>query len=101
MSDAVKEPKIEEKDSSESQTEEDAIDKFILSLPKTDRKIYINACLDEFEATVDSVKNSKTTDKIMFKEARAWGKRQKRLLKLMGYKKHLPVIGGSKVQPKG
>jgi hypothetical protein len=58
----------------------------------------IDACLDEFEATVDGVRRSKCKDPHELRFAKAWGNFQKITLRSLGYRKRLPVIGGSRVE---
>ena len=72
---------------------------WIKSMSTAEKKLYINVCLDEFEATIDSVKHSKCYDAMVFKLAKSWGEHHKKLLKLLGYRKRLPVVGGKRVKP--
>lgn len=75
---------METKDSNEKQ--------FVaLILPK-DRRMFINASIDEIEATQLLVeKHSKKMDARTLRNARLWVEMHKRLLKLMGHKKKIVV----------
>ena len=68
--------------------------KFVASLNAAGRKAYVRAFLDEFEATFDAAREAKGMTPEHMKEARARGEHLKRLLRLLGYSKRLPVVGG-------
>ena len=59
-----------------------------------DRKAYVSACLEEYEAAAENFRRlGVSPDPAKAKVARAWGERQKRMLRALGHRKRMPVIG--------
>lgn len=78
---------------SENKTPEE---KFASSLDAKSKKAYIRVFIDEFEATFEIARKAKGMGQEHLKEARARGEHLKRLLRLLGHSKRLPVVGGAR-----
>lgn len=64
------------------------------SLTPKDKKAYIKVAIDEYQSLLLILKKAgKNPSPDLLKKVRIWSERQRRLLKLLGSKKHLPSIG--------
>jgi len=75
----------------------DPVEAWIKALSSHDRKSSIKACLDEYEACSDHVRQrgNKITPEAL-KVCKAWGEHQKKLLRLLGHKHRMSIIGGAR-----
>ena len=78
---------------------EQSFEDIVKTLTNAQKRRHIEYCLDEFDAAVEGVRHAKGGDASLLKEAKAWGERQKKFLKLLGHRKHMPVIGGKRIKP--
>ena len=67
---------------------------FAASLDAKGKASYVKVFLDEFEATLESTSKAQELSPDSLKAARVWGEHLKRMLRLMGHHKRLPIIGG-------
>lgn len=72
---------------------------FVASLDAKGKASYVKVFLDEFEATLESTIHAKETSPESLKAIRVRGEHLKRMLRLMGHHRRLPVIGGTKSVP--
>jgi hypothetical protein len=75
----------------------DPVESWIKALSSHERKVCIKACLDEYEACADQVRQRgrKMTPETL-KICRSWGEHQKKLLRLLGHKHRMSIIGGAR-----
>lgn len=73
-------------------------EEWVAAMTAGQKKFHVAACLDEFEAASESVRLTKGDD-VGLKIAKAWGERQKKHLRILGYRKRMPVIGGKQTKP--
>ena len=71
----------------------DDFDAWAAALSPAGRKVHIDACLDEFEVVLENASRGKSHDQDKVKAMRAWGERQKRMLRALGHRRRMPVIG--------
>lgn len=63
------------------------------SLSKQQRQECIDACLDEYESTIEIVSKNKKGIPEKISMAKSWCEYQKHILRELGYRKRLPVFG--------
>lgn len=63
------------------------------SLSKQQRQECIDACLDEYESTIEIVSKNKKSIPEKISMAKSWCEYQKHTLRELGYRKRLPAFG--------
>lgn len=72
------------------------------TMSANDRKVSILVCLDEYEAAAESfAKRGNNQDQASIKVAKAWCERQKHMLRALGYRKRMPIIGRKTLPSEG
>jgi len=67
-------------------------EQWVKSLNRLQKKEAIDSCLDEYDATLEIIGKHKKVNPDQLKVARSWCVKHKHILRLLGYRKRLPLI---------